>query len=120
MTHKVTTIVINTSIYDNGNYIHLKNPQRFFTKITRFPCSLKYKEQWEMWTSNVRVTKHGFVPRRTKYLNRLCSKHFEPDLIIHTDKRAALIPGAVPTIFYTAKQVNILHCQVLCPSNIYL
>ena len=120
MTHKGTTTDINTSIYVNGNHIHFKKCLCLFGKITRFPCALKYKEQWEMWTSNVKVTKPGFVPRRTKYLNRLCSKHFEPELIIRTDKRAALTPGAVPTIFYTAKQVNFLYCQVLHPINFYL
>ena len=61
-----------------------------FIKITRFPCALKYPEQWEMWTSNAKVTKPGYVPSRTKYMNRLCSKHFEEELIVHTDKRATL------------------------------
>ena len=66
-----------------------------------------------MWTSNVKVTKPGLVPSRTKYMNRLCSKHFEEELIIHTDTRATLAPGAIPTKFYTAKQVNFVCCQVV-------
>ena len=41
------------------------NPQRFFTKITRFPYSLKHEKQWEMWTSNVRVTKPGLLSLST-------------------------------------------------------
>lgn len=79
-------------------------------KTIRFPCALKYPEQWQMWISNVKVTKPGFVPSRAKYLNRLCSKHFSEELIIHNDKRATLLPGAIPTIFYTAKQVNFTNC----------
>ena len=59
-----------------------------------------------MWTANVKVTKPGFVSSRTKHLNRLCSKHFEEEVIIYNDKRAKLKPNAIPTKFFTANQVE--------------
>ena len=80
----------------------------FCAKIIRFPCASKYPKQWEMWVSNVKVTKPGFVPARTKYLNRLCSKHFDEKFICHNDNRARLVAGAIPTKFYTAAQVNFV------------
>ena len=111
--YKCIYIANETAIYIQDLYTcNIYQGHCIFIKITRFRCALKYPEQWEMWISNVKITKPGFVPSRTKYLNRLCSKHFEDELIIHTDKRPTLVPGAIPTKFYTAKQVNFVCFQV--------
>ncbi|XP_013872274.1 THAP domain-containing protein 6 [Austrofundulus limnaeus] len=72
-----------------------QNPQTKAQGITfhKFPDKTKNKDRYYTWVRNCR--RHS----EPSPSSRICSQHFEPEMINRTLQRAQLREGAVPTIF---------------------